>query len=83
MCLVYRGRTWSRIFYVFWYLFLTLLLKNRRPARFGKWMDKLLPPLPSLQEQADDHLDANLDMIELHAGDFEDEAPNSRTRVEE
>lgn len=24
MCLVYRGRTWSRIFYVFWYLFLTL-----------------------------------------------------------
>ena len=64
------------------------LLRNRRPARFGKWMDRLLPLLPLRQDQADDGLDASLDMIDLHAELFEDEeAPEcpdpSRARVEE
>lgn len=64
------------------------LLKNRRPGRFGKWMDKLLPPvLPVMpvQEHADYDLAEKLEEIEENAEDFEDdaEAPDSRTRVEE
>ena len=58
------------------------LLKNRRPARFGKWMDKLLPPVLPPQEGADDRLDTTIDLIEAHAEDFEEDE-DSRTRVEE
>ena len=57
------------------------LLKNRRPARFGKWMDRLLPPLVPLQDEADDRLDTRLTLIDIRSEDFE--APDSRTCVEE
>ena len=62
------------------------LLKNRRPARFGKWMDKLLPPLLPMQDDADDRLDSQLTLIDIHSEDFEaedEDSPDSRTRVEE
>jgi hypothetical protein len=50
------------------------LLKNRRPARFGKWMDKLLPLQPLDQQDTDYLLDGKLDQIEFHAPYDEDEA---------
>jgi hypothetical protein len=59
------------------------LLKNRRPARFGKWMDKLLPPILPMQDDADGGLDDKLEQIDNNADDFEDDTPDSRTRVEE
>lgn len=43
------------------------LLRTRRPARFGKWVDRMLAPEPFAQEDADDRLDGALDMIEHHA----------------
>ena len=49
------------------------LLRNRRPARFGKWMDKLLPLQPLEQQDTDYLLDGKLDQIEFHAEDFEEE----------
>ena len=48
------------------------LLKTRRPARFGKWMDKLLPIRPPLQADEDYDLDGKLDQIEFHAEDLDD-----------
>jgi hypothetical protein len=45
------------------------LLKSRRPARFGKWMDKLLPPDLLPQGEADYDLHAKLDEIQVHADD--------------
>ena len=62
------------------------LLRTRRPARFGKWMDRLLTPAPPIQEDADYDLDQKLDQIESHAEEFEDwseDAAPSRARVEE
>ena len=61
------------------------LLKNRRPARFGKWMDKLLPAVLPEQPYDDDRLDNSLGQIDRFAEEFdnEDQAPDSRTRVEE
>ena len=50
------------------------LLKTRRPARFGKWMDKLLPNRPPLQADEDYDLDGKLDQIEFHAEDIDDMA---------
>ena len=47
------------------------LLKTRRPARFGKWMDKLLPNRPPLQADEDYDLDGKLDQIEFHAEDID------------
>ena len=49
------------------------LLRNRRPTRFGKWMDKLLPLQPLEQQDTDYELDGKLDQIEFHAEDFEEE----------
>jgi len=45
------------------------LLRTRRPARFGKWLDRMLAPEPFAQEDADDRLDGALDTIELNAPD--------------
>ncbi len=61
------------------------LLKSRRPARFGKWMDKLLPAVLPEQPYDDDRLDNSLGQIDRFAEEFDDktEAPDSRTRVEE
>jgi len=53
------------------------LLRNRRPARFGKWLDKVLVADPFAQEDADSRLDNALDAIEENLGlltaDAEDE----------
>ena len=50
------------------------LLKNRRPARFGKWMERLLPIEPPDQQDTDYALDGKLDQIEFDAEDFEEES---------
>ena len=49
------------------------LLRNRRPARFGNWVDKLIPLQPLDQQDTDCDLDGKLDQIEFRAEDFEEE----------
>ena len=46
MRLVYRGQTWSRIFYVFWYVALTLFLVGFAKAGTEpplEWAERLMP----------------------------------------
>ena len=63
------------------------LLRNRRPARFGKWMDRMLPPTLPSQDDADNDLRGKLDLIEMHSDafdpdEFDPDEPDLRTRVE-
>ena len=39
------------------------LLRNRRPARFGKWIERMLAPEPLAQQDADDRLDEAIEVI--------------------
>ena len=47
------------------------LLKSRRPARFGKWLDEVPPLGPPLQEDADFDLDGKLFEIRCHAEEID------------
>ena len=60
------------------------ILRNRRPARFGKWIDRMLMADPFAQEDADESLDDAIQLIdgEIGALDAENE-PDSQARVEE
>lgn len=41
----------------------TFLLRSRRPARFGKWLDRVFTVEPFAQEDTDDRLNGALDLI--------------------
>lgn len=43
------------------------LLKSRRPARFGKWIERMLAPDPAEDEDDGRRLDGALDLIESKA----------------
>lgn len=55
------------------------LLRSRRPARYGKWLDRVLAPEPFAQEESDDRLDIAIEAIEA----IDEDADDSRTGVEE
>ena len=61
------------------------LLRSRRPARFGNWIDKYFPKALPTQNQTDTAVEDHLVIIEDRAEDFEDgeDTPDSRARVEE
>jgi hypothetical protein len=62
------------------------LLRNRRPARFGKWIERALALDAMSQQDEDDRLDEGLELIEDNAEFFapdDDDARDSHTRVEE
>lgn len=39
------------------------LLRHRRPARFGRWIERMFAPEPFAQEDADDRLDRSITVI--------------------
>jgi hypothetical protein len=43
------------------------LLRTRRPARFGKWVDRMLAPNPYASEESATILDHHLDKVAMHA----------------
>lgn len=47
------------------------ILRHRRPARFGKWIDKVMAPDPFAQDDADGRLDGALEAIAEHAEFFD------------
>jgi hypothetical protein len=63
------------------------LLRNRRPARFGKWIDRTLALDALSAEDEAIRLDEGLETIEQHAEFFEptddEDGPDSPARVEE
>jgi hypothetical protein len=40
------------------------LLRTRRPARFGKWTDRMQAPKPFAQEESDDWFEEELEDID-------------------
>lgn len=65
------------------------LLRNRRPARFGKWIDRAFAIDPLSQRDEDDRLDDSIDVIDENSefflpddDDDDKNQPDSRTRVE-
>ena len=49
------------------------LLRSRRPARFGKWTDRLLAPEPFAQVESDDRLERALLNVEEFGDDLDEE----------
>ena len=49
------------------------LLRARRPARFGKWVDRMLAPEPFAQEETDDRLDDALKIIDRYTREADDD----------
>jgi len=59
------------------------LLRSRRPARYGKWLERMFPKALPTQDDTDTGLEDNLENIEDNAEAFEDPETDSRARVEE
>lgn len=57
------------------------LLRSRRAARYGKWLEKFYPKALPTQDETDEAVADNLVVIEENAADLD--AATSRARVEE